>query len=49
MTVMPDPGAPDEVDPDTPIWRYMTLDRYLSMLHANVDPRPRRRDAILQA
>jgi len=33
MTVVPDPGAPAAVDPDTPIWRYMTLDRYLSMLH----------------
>lgn len=33
MTVVPDPGAPEEVDPGTPIWRYMSLDRYLSMLH----------------
>ena len=33
MTLVPDPGAPEEVDPNTPIWRYMSLDRYLSMLH----------------
>lgn len=26
-------GAPEEIDPNTPIWRYMPLDRYLSMLH----------------
>jgi hypothetical protein len=33
MTTAPDPGAPQEVDPETPIWRYMSLDRYLSMLY----------------
>jgi hypothetical protein len=33
MTPVPDSGAPEEVDPNTPIRRYMSLDRYLSLLH----------------
>jgi len=28
-----DPGAPEPIDPGTPIWRYMGIDRFLSLLH----------------